>query len=105
MRKDDIALLALPIANRDDRQFPYADTFVADRTPNRHLGLGGGIHRCLGTHLLRVEARAALGEFLRRVPDYELDSTGRATWVPGQVGGMANVPVVFPAGKVEGGTA
>ncbi|MEW1907509.1 cytochrome P450 [Kitasatospora sp. NPDC085895] len=34
--------------NRDEKQFPAADRFDVARTPNRHLALGNGVHRCVG---------------------------------------------------------
>jgi cytochrome P450 len=43
-----------------------------DRTENRHLAFGGGVHRCLGSHLARRELRIAMREWHRRIPDYEL---------------------------------
>jgi cytochrome P450 len=99
MRKDEIAFLMLPTANRDPRQFPYPDVLIPDRSPNRHLSLGTGIHRCIGTHLLRVEGRVVLTEFLRRIPEYELDRTQKSVWATGQVTGMIEVPIVFPSGE------
>lgn len=96
MKKDDVAFLMLPVVNRDPGQFPYPDVFIPDRAPNRHLTLGTGIHRCIGTHLLRVEGRVVLTEFLRRIPDFELDRTRQTRWGTGQVTGMAEVPIVFP---------
>jgi len=91
----------LPVANRDPRQFPYPDVFIPDRAPNRHLTLGTGIHRCIGTHLLRVEGRVVLTEFLKRIPEFELDRTRKPRWGTGQVTGMAEVPIVFPAGETR----
>jgi cytochrome P450 len=102
MKKDEIALTHLPIANRDPRQFPYPDALIPDRTPNRHIALGTGIHRCLGIHLLRVEAAAVFTEFLKRIPEFELDRDQPSTWSAGQVAGMAHVPVVFPVGQPIG---
>lgn len=98
MQEGQIALTHLPVANRDPRQFPYPDVLIPERTPNRHIALGTGIHRCLGIHLLRVEAAGVITEFLARIPDFELDPARPAVWSAGQVAGMAEVPVVFPAG-------
>ena len=49
-----------------------ADEVILDRSPNRHLAFGSGAHRCLGSHLARVELNVALEELHRRLPDYEL---------------------------------
>jgi cytochrome P450 len=87
-----------PIINRDPRQFPNPDVFIAERSPNRHFALGLGIHRCLGTHLVRVEATVVAEEFMARIPEWELDQERPSKWFPGQTGGMASVPIVFPPG-------
>ena len=39
---------------------------------NRHLAFGGGPHRCLGSHLARMELRVAIEEFHQRIPEYEI---------------------------------
>jgi cytochrome P450 len=57
-------------ANVDDAAVPDAGSLRWDREANRHLAFGGGIHRCLGSHLARVELRVALREWHRRIPDY-----------------------------------
>ena len=43
------------VGARRARRFPDADAFVIDRNPNRHLSFGVGIHRCVGSHLARIE--------------------------------------------------
>jgi cytochrome P450 len=91
-------LVWVPSANRDPREFPYPDVFVPDRRPNRHLGFGHGIHKCLGLHLARLQSRVGLAEFLRRIPDWELDPKARPAWILGQAYGMSSVPIVFPPG-------
>ena len=72
MQPGDRVLLALGAAGRDPEEFPDADDVVLDRVPNRHLAFGSGPHRCLGSHLARVELKVALEEIHRRLPDYEL---------------------------------
>ena len=60
-------------ANTDEAEFPDADEVRFDREVNRHIAFGGGIHRCLGSHLARLELRVALREWHKRIPDYEIE--------------------------------
>ncbi len=62
----------LGAANIDEAEFPDAVHVRLDREANRHLAFGGGIHRCLGSHLARLELRVALREWHRRIPDYRV---------------------------------
>ncbi|MFC0455977.1 cytochrome P450 [Arthrobacter liuii] len=55
-------------ANRDGQQFERAAVFDIDRSPNRHLAFGHGIHFCVGAPLARLEARIALEALLSRLP-------------------------------------
>jgi cytochrome P450 len=102
IKKGSYLLQAYPVANRDPRTFSEPDTFNPGRTPNVHLGLGIGIHRCLGAHLISLEARVVLEEFIKRLPEYEIDESIGAKWMTGQVGGMVSVPVKFTVGKPLG---
>ena len=60
-------------ANTDEAEFPDADEVRFDREVNRHIAFGGGIHRCLGSHLARLELRVALREWHKRIPEYEIE--------------------------------
>lgn len=55
-----------------------ADEFIIDRnrTESQNLGLGRGIHRCLGAALTRLETSIALGKLLAFMPLYEVDWHG-----------------------------
>ncbi len=59
-------------ANVDEAEMADAGVVRWDREVNRHLAFGGGVHRCLGSHLARLELRVALREWHRRIPDYRV---------------------------------
>jgi cytochrome P450 len=59
-------------ANTDDEAVPGMDQVDLARQENRHLAFGGGVHRCLGSHLARLELRIALREWHRRIPEYSI---------------------------------
>ncbi|GAA4711025.1 cytochrome P450 [Pseudonocardia yuanmonensis] len=100
IKADDQLLLLLCSANRDDAQFADPQSLQVDRTPNRHLSFGSGPHRCIGSHLARVELRIAMEEIHKRIPDYRPDPEDPAVVLPSQVRGFARLPLVFtPVGK------
>ena len=82
-------------ANRDPDAFTDADTFNIDRdqTEAQHLGLGYGIHSCLGAALARMESRIALEKLLDFMPRYEVDWDGCKRVTMQNVAGWLNVPV------------
>jgi cytochrome P450 len=93
MKADDWILLSYPAANRDPEQFGRAAEVVIDREVNRHAAFGLGIHRCLGSHLARMELRAALGAWLERLPEFTLADPAAVTWASGQVRGPRTLPL------------
>ncbi len=66
--------MVIGAANRDAEQFPEPDRFDIERSPNRHLEFGNGIHFCIGAALARAEAQIAISSLLARCPDLELGS-------------------------------
>jgi cytochrome P450 len=93
MEADDWILLSFPAANRDAAQFDRADTVVIDREVNRHAAFGLGIHRCVGSHLARMELRVALEVWLTRIPRFSLDNPSGVTWSAGQIRGPRALPL------------
>jgi cytochrome P450 len=95
MKADDWILLSFPAANRDPALFEDADRVVIDREVNRHSAFGLGVHRCLGSHLARMELRVALETWLARFPDFSLADPDAVTWSPGQVRGPRHLPLAI----------
>ena len=70
-------------ANTDERFWDRPHEVDFDRESNKHLAFGGGVHRCLGSHLARMELRVALEEWHARVPDYRLADGIELRYSPG----------------------
>lgn len=68
----DSVLVNWMSANRDAAQFEDPDEFRLDRTRNKHIAFGYGIHTCVGAPLARLELKLALEQVLTRLPDVEL---------------------------------
>ena len=72
IRAGDNVGIVIGAANTDDEAVPGTDQVDLGRSENRHLAFGGGVHRCLGSHLARLELRIALREWHRRIPEYSI---------------------------------
>lgn len=75
-------MVNLSAANLDPAEFSNPLEVDFDRTVNRHLAFGGGVHRCLGSHLARRELRIALEEWHQRIPEYALADGYRVSYLP-----------------------
>ncbi len=70
-------------ANRDPREFgPTADDLDVTRQFRRMLTFGNGPHHCIGAAAARLQARVALEELLRVLPDFTVDAS-RGRLAPG----------------------
>ncbi len=90
-------VLWYPSANRDEAQFPDADSFDIARTPNNHVAFGaGGPHFCLGSNLAKLEIKVMFEELGKRVPDiHQSGPTERLRM--NLVDGIKHLPVSFNA--------
>ncbi|CAN5503894.1 cytochrome P450 [soil metagenome] len=95
MLAGDLVLFPLVSANRDGSWLAGADQVDLDRgQAAAHIAFGAGPHRCLGSHLARIELDVALTEWHRAIPDYALaeGDAPRAYW--GNVHGMFGLALV-----------
>ena len=92
IRQGDFLMLCYPSGNRDETVFDAPFSFRVDRTPNRHLGYGYGIHACIGLHLANLELEILFRELVSRVDHFEL--AGSTSWVETAfLGGLKHLPV------------
>ena len=96
VRKDDRVMVMLGSVNTDEAEMPDAGVVRFDRAENRHLAFGGGVHRCLGSNLARLELRVALREWHRRIPEYRV-SDGHELLYNGGIRCIDYFPMEFTA--------
>lgn len=89
-------MICLATANRDTKRFPSGDEIDVDGNRQGHLSFGGGIHRCLGSHLARRELRLVVEEFHRLIPDYEIaeGASPEVVWPSGTLH-LKSLPLEF----------
>ena len=96
VKEGDSVILMLGSANTDDDEVEDAQVVRFDREVNRHIAFGGGIHRCLGSHLARMELRVALREWHRRIPEYSVAPGHTLVYTP-NIRSIENFPMRFVA--------
>lgn len=94
VRPGDVVYVSFGSANIDTTDDDDLDTVRLDRSPNRHLAFGGGIHRCLGSYLAKMQIGIAMREWHRRIPDYEIPRGTKLQYMPG-LRSIEHLPLTF----------
>jgi cytochrome P450 len=81
-------------ANTDEANVSDAGEVRFDRKGIRHFGFGGGVHRCLGSHLARIELRTALRVWHERIPEYHIKPGAELNFTAG-VRAVGTFPMVL----------
>jgi cytochrome P450 len=83
-----------PSGNWDTEVFEHPERLDLSRSPNPHVGFGGGgVHFCLGAHVARAQLRAIFSELLRQLPDIQ---AGDPAYVPGNfIHAIRSMPCTF----------
>jgi cytochrome P450 len=80
LRRGEAAVALIGAANHDPSVFADPERIDFHRSPNPHLAFGGGIHRCLGSTLARLEGQVVFTELVRRFPTLDVDTGGAAQY-------------------------
>jgi cytochrome P450 len=94
IRAGEKVVMFYPSGNWDTEAFDHPERFDLSRSPNPHLGFGGGgVHFCLGANVGRAQLRAIFGELLQQLPDIQ---AGDPTYVPGNfIHAVRSMPCSF----------
>ena len=96
-------LMLFASANFDEREFDRPNEIDIRRATNRHMTFGRGIHRCLGSHLARLEVKVMIQQVLQRIPDYTIDESKLEVHPDvGVAYGYESVPMRFTPGHAHG---
>jgi cytochrome P450 len=76
-----VVWLGLEAAGRENGGEEFSTDSNGKIQRQRHWAFGGGMHRCLGVHLARLEMNAFVTEWLSRIPQFELEPGSAPTIV------------------------
>jgi cytochrome P450 len=99
VREGERVMISWAAANRDPETFGRPDEIVLDRTPNKHLGFGVGVHRCVGALLAEEMFVITLQRILERMPDYVIHESMLEPYPSAGIAvGYINMPARFTPG-------
>jgi cytochrome P450 len=77
----------------DPHEFPSPGAFDLSRENKNHLIFGAGPHRCLGSHLARVELQVLYRVVLKRLPEFRMDPVKPPVFHPGNILSVSSLPI------------
>lgn len=93
--KGQMVYLCWASGNLDPAACPRPMSTEIDRRESRHIAFAAGIHRCLGSHLARLELRVGIDQFHRRIPDYWITEGDQVAYRLAGVRAASHLPLTF----------
>jgi cytochrome P450 len=94
VRAGEMVMLPLAVTNRDPERYENPLEVDLHRKATNHIAFGSGPHRCLGSHLARLELNVAVEEWHRRIPDYRV-AAGQELWQHGNMYGIKSLRLAW----------
>jgi cytochrome P450 len=95
MKKGDWLLVGYGTASRDPRAVDEPKKIDITRETVLHSNFGLGPHRCIGSHLARLEIEVAFAEWMKRIPEFELKAGTAPKTFTSTLRNMKDVHLVF----------
>lgn len=94
-KSGDRVLLLIAGADLDGKAYPNPMEFDLNRENNVHMAFNSGPHRCVGSHLARIEMRIVYEELLKRIPEFRLDPDNPPRFRGGHIIGCDSLPLLW----------
>ena len=95
MKAGERVMLFLPAADLDESEFAGSERFDLNREKKAHIAFNTGPHRCLGSHLARVELQTLYEQMLARLPPFRLDPEHPPKFHGGHVIGVDTLSIIW----------
>lgn len=82
IQQDELLLPILASANHDESLYANPRQFNLYRGQRKHLGFGGGVHHCLGSHLAKLQVKTSLNLLLDKFSEVRLKEDSALTYLP-----------------------
>src|SRR3546814_17391397 len=102
-RAGDRVIFLPPLFGLDDQAVDRPDDIDFDREDVRHLVFGAGVHRCIGSHLARIEIHVFLEEWIKRIREATYAGRGGMATRGGRVWTTVALPICWESGRGSGG--
>ena len=95
IKAGDFVMLAYSASSRDPRVVENPEKVDITREGVLHATFGVGPHRCIGSNLARLELRATLEEWLKRIPDFAVKPGTQPTYQTGFLRSMRELRLIW----------
>jgi cytochrome P450 len=95
MKENERAFLFLPAADLDAKEFPNPGEFSLVRDKKVHIAFNAGPHRCVGSHLARIELQILYEQLLLKLPEFRLDPMRPPVFHGGNVIGVETLNLIW----------
>lgn len=93
LKRNERVMFSLAGAGLDPAHWRTPETFDLGREDKAHIAFGAGPHRCLGSHLARLELQLLYAELLGRLPTFRLDKDQPILFRAGNVMAVERLPI------------
>ena len=93
LKRNERVMFSLAGAGLDPAHWSAPETFDLKRDDKAHIAFGAGVHRCLGSHLARLELQLLYVELLARLPTFRLDPDQAIRFRAGNVMAVETLPI------------